>query len=53
MCIQWPSADHQKECANYFSDRYKFPGVVGAIDGMHITIAKPPGEFFPEDYFSV
>ena len=51
--IQWPSADQQKECSDYFHERYGFPGVVGAINGTHITIAKPPGEFFPEDYFSV
>ncbi len=51
--IQWPSAERQKECADYFAERYQFPGVVGTIDGTHITIAKPTGDFFPEDYFSV
>ncbi len=49
--VMWPSAERQKECADYFRDR--FLGVIGAIDGTHITIAKPPGQFFPEDYFSV
>lgn len=51
--VQWLGSEHQKECVDYFAEQYKFPGVVGAIDGTHITIAKPPGEFFPEDYFSV
>ncbi len=51
--VVWPSADWQKECADYFRDRYQFPGVIGAIDGTHIMIAKPLGQFFPEDYFSV
>ncbi len=51
--IYWPSAERQKEMADYFNQRYGFPRVIGAIDGTHISISKPPGEQFSEDYFSV
>ena len=51
--IKWPSAERQKETAFYFNERYRFPGVIGAIDGTHITLTKPPGDCFPEDYFSI
>ncbi len=51
--IFWPSADRQKEISDYYYQQYGFPGVVGAIDGTHVTISKPPGAQFSEDYFSV
>ncbi len=51
--IYWPNPDRQKETADYFCQRYGFPGVVGAIDGTHVSISKPPGSQFSEDYFSV
>ena len=51
--ISWPDVHRQKETADYFQSKFGFPGVVGSIDGTHITIARPPGQFFPADYFSV
>ncbi len=51
--ISWPDANRQKETADYFNSKYGFPGVVGSIEGTHITMSRPPGKFFPEDYFSV
>ncbi len=51
--ISWPDVHRQKETADYFQSKFGFPGVVGSIDSTHITIARPPGQFFPEDYFSV
>ncbi len=51
--ISWPDGHRQKETADYFKSKYGFPGVVGSIDGTHITMSRPPGKFFPEDYFSV
>ncbi len=40
--VQWPSAEEQRETAEFYDDKYAFPGVVGAIDGTHIQIARPP-----------
>ncbi len=51
--IQWPSVERQKETSDFFRDKFKFSGVIGAIDGTHIGIARPLGEFFTEDYFSI
>ena len=51
--ISWPDAHRHKETADYFHNKFAFPGVIGSIDGTHITVARPPGEFFLEDYFSV
>ena len=51
--IFWPKCDWQKEMCDYYHQRYGFPGVIGAIDGTHVTISKPPGVQFSEDYFSV
>ncbi len=51
--ISWPDAHRQKETADCFHAKCGFPRVIGSIDGTHITISRPPGEFFPEDYFSV
>ncbi len=50
--VCWPSAAEQRETAEFYDDKYAFPGVVGAIDGMHIQIARPPDRYFPQDYFS-
>ncbi len=49
--VSWPSAQEQKEVSDYYEDKYSFPGVVGAIDGTHIQISRPPDRFFPQDYF--
>ena len=51
--IVWPTCERQKEMSDYYNQRFSFPGVIGAIDGMHITISKPPAGQFLEDYFSV
>ncbi len=51
--ISWPDAYRQKESADFFQAKCGFPGVIGSIDGTHIMMSRPPGEFFPEDYFSV
>ena len=51
--IFWPNCDRQKEMSDYYKQRYGFPGVIGAIDGTHVMISKPPGMQFSEDYFSV
>ncbi len=51
--IFWPNSDRQKEMCDYYKQRYGFLGVIGAIDGTHVTISKPPGMQFSEDYFSV
>ncbi len=51
--MQWPSDAKQRETAEFYDDKYSFPGVVGAIDGTHIQIATPPDRFFPQDFFSI
>ncbi len=51
--IFWPNSDRQKEMSDYYTEWFSFPGVIGAIDGTHVTIAKPPGAQFSEDYFSI
>ena len=51
--IYWPCSECQKEISDYYMQRFAFPGVIGSVDGTHITISKPPGEQFSEDYFSV
>ncbi len=50
--VCWPTAAEQRETAEFYNDKYGFPGVIGAIDGTHIQIARPPDRFFPQDYFS-
>ncbi len=51
--VRWPDEERQKETSDFFCEKYKFPGVIGAIDGTHITMTRPPGQYFPEDYFSM
>ncbi len=50
--VRWPSSSEQRDIAEFYEDKYSFPGVVGAIDGTHMQIARPPDKFFPQDYFS-
>ncbi len=52
LFVTWPSKREQKEVSEYYEDKYSFPGVIGAIDGTHIQISRPPDRFFPQDYFS-
>lgn len=47
--ILWPSGERLREKQAKFFDLCGLPGVVGAIDGMHVSISKP--EFVPADYY--
>ncbi len=51
--VRWPNEECQKETADFFWEKYSFPGVIGTIDRTHITMTRPPGQYFPEDYFSM
>ncbi|KAK3085501.1 hypothetical protein FSP39_004263, partial [Pinctada imbricata] len=39
--IKWPSSDEQSKIKESFYRVYKFPGVIGAIDGTHVPIQAP------------
>ena len=47
--ISWPTGERQIQIQNEFKFLCGLPGVVGAIDGTHISISKP--RVGPEDYF--
>lgn len=47
--ITWPTGDRLRETQAKFSNLCGLPGVVGAIDGMHVAISKPA--FGAPDYF--
>ncbi|XP_034945948.1 protein ANTAGONIST OF LIKE HETEROCHROMATIN PROTEIN 1-like [Chelonus insularis] len=39
--ITWPTQAEAARTAAYIENRYRFPGVIGAVDGMHVKICKP------------
>lgn len=39
--ITWPSRVRAEEIWTHVKNKYKFPKVIGAIDGTHIKIAAP------------
>lgn len=41
IIILWPTPEEQQEMKDMYMDLKKFPGVVGMIDGTHISIKKP------------
>jgi hypothetical protein len=47
--LTWPNGQKLLECQLRFRDPYGMPGLVGAIDGMHIAISKPTSR--AEDYY--
>ncbi|XP_061177501.1 putative nuclease HARBI1, partial [Saccostrea echinata] len=40
--IQWPSAQKQQQTAREVEDKYGIPGVIGFMDGTHISLASAP-----------
>ena len=51
LFIRFPySEDEVQEAMDTFEEEYKFPQIVGAIDGCHIEINAPPEN--KEDYFN-
>lgn len=47
--IEWPNGNHLLAVMEEFRTFCSLPGVVGAIDGTHFKIRKPPVS--PEDYY--
>lgn len=47
--IMWSTGDRMRETKAKFYELCGLPGVVGAIDGMHVAISKP--HFVPADYY--
>ena len=47
--LTWPRGDCLRQTQEIFFDLCGLPGVVGAIDGTHISISKP--QIVPADYF--
>lgn len=47
--IMWPTGDRMRETQLKFQELCGLPGVVGAIDGMHVSISKPA--VGPADYY--
>lgn len=47
--IVWPTGQRLRDTEAKFSQLCGLPGVVGAIDGMHVAISKPP--LGPADYY--
>jgi hypothetical protein len=47
--LSWLSGQQLLECQLHFRDLYGMPGLVGAIDGMHVVISKP--QCGSEDYY--
>lgn len=39
--IHWPTLEEAERTSRNIQRKYNFPGVIGAIDGTHITIASP------------
>ncbi|XP_018404866.1 PREDICTED: putative nuclease HARBI1 [Cyphomyrmex costatus] len=39
--IHWPTFEEAEITSRYIQRKYNFPGVIGMVDGTHITIAAP------------
>lgn len=39
--IKWPTALERARIAAHFEERFGYPGVVGCIDGLYVTITAP------------
>lgn len=48
--ITWPNRERAEEIWTCIKNRYKFPKVIGAVDGTHIKIAAP--KLHPEAYIN-
>jgi len=48
--IRWPEGARVQEVVDGFARRRRFPGVIGAVDGTHITIPAPTED--PRAYIS-
>lgn len=57
IIISWPTPQEQQEMKDMYMDLKKFPGVVGMIDGTHISIKKPSirgiDYYNRKDYYSI
>lgn len=49
-CIRIPTAVEMEGMATYFEERWGLPHCIGAIDGSHIPIMRPPG--YSSDYYN-
>ena len=47
--LSWPTGERLRQTEHDFYNMCGLPGVVGAIDGTHVSISKP--QHFPADYF--
>lgn len=48
--ITWPNRARAEEMWSYIKNKYKFPKVIGAVDGTHIKITAP--KLHPEAYIN-
>ncbi|XP_018576615.1 putative nuclease HARBI1 isoform X2 [Anoplophora glabripennis] len=48
--IKWPNRQQRLEICRRFQEKSGIPGIVGAIDGCHISIKGPPGNAI--DYYN-
>lgn len=57
IIISWPTPQEQQEMKDMYMDLKNFPGVVGMIDGTHISIKKPSirgiDYYNRKDYYSI
>ncbi|XP_061195126.1 putative nuclease HARBI1 [Saccostrea echinata] len=55
--VAWPTVAEQQEIQDMYWDLKRFPGIVGMIDGTHISITKPAERgidyYNRKDYYSV
>ena len=53
--LKFPTVQEQHHNASVFSDEFKFPGIIGVIDGCHVPISTPVWQKVPqlrEKFFS-